>query len=235
MILCACALCPQTTFCDVTSDIIGALKDEIESMKARITQLEENADRERKIHFQERKQTENQLKAQKSVIQTLLTNVHHAAGPYINTTANIDHHCRVVLGYTVAFTAVKTKDQEDLHWRQPVTFETVIYNRGGGYDPDRSMFIAPQSGVYMFSITLGYQSAIHSFYCELNHNAQSVAGFYGDHGISGSGSQTVVIEVQAGDAIWVWVLTQTKEVISGRSLSSFSGILLVPLYNNGHN
>ncbi|KAH3889867.1 hypothetical protein DPMN_013933 [Dreissena polymorpha] len=78
IVLCVFALCLQKTFCDATSDIISALKrqeSENEFLKARVAQLEENADSGKELHDQERKHLENQLTAQQGTCTCILVSV----------------------------------------------------------------------------------------------------------------------------------------------------------------
>ncbi|KAH3847428.1 heavy metal-binding protein HIP-like [Dreissena polymorpha] len=223
--VCVFGLCVQAILCDVTSDIISALKQqegEIEFLKARIAQLEDNAD-------QEKKQTENKLKAQETVINMLMADMKQATESYRNTTAGLNHNRRFVAEEPVAFSAVKTAEQANLGPDQTITFETVLFNGGGGYHPNTGYFIAPQSGVYMFSTSVLHRSQTLPFYGELTHNGKPVARIHADGGIWDSGSQTVIIEVQAGDDIWVRNIINSNELIHGNLFCSFSGVLLMQL------
>ncbi|KAH3722226.1 hypothetical protein DPMN_065182 [Dreissena polymorpha] len=60
-------------------------------------------------------------------------------------------HKRFVAEGTVAFSAIKVANQEHVGFHQNIIFEQILTNEGGGYHQIHGVFIAPQSGVYVFS------------------------------------------------------------------------------------
>ncbi|KAH3714758.1 hypothetical protein DPMN_057457 [Dreissena polymorpha] len=136
-------------------------------------------------------------------------------------------HKRFVAEGTVAFSAMKVARQDHVGANQNIIFEQVLTNEGGGYHQNHGVFIAPQSGVFVFSSTImcvpnGEVDA------EMVHNGNGVTHIYchGDGGSHDQGSQTVVIKMNAGDEVAVRNFAITDNSIWGGLYSSFSGYLV---------
>ncbi|KAH3722113.1 hypothetical protein DPMN_065065 [Dreissena polymorpha] len=128
---------------------------------------------------------------------------------------------------------MKVAHQEHVGVNQNIVFEQVLTNEGGGYHPNHGVFIAPQSGVNVFS------SAILCFpngevLAEMVHNGNPVTHIYchGDSGRHDQGSQMVVIKINAGDEVAVRNYYHADDSIWGGLFSSFSGYLVCMQYKS---
>ena len=122
---------------------------------------------------------------------------------------------------------MKVAHQEHVGVNQNIVFEQVLTNEGGGYHQNHGVFIAPQSGIYVFSSTiLCFQNG--EVLAEMVHNGNPVTNIYchGDSGRHDQGSQTVVIKMNAGDEVAVRNFYHADDSIWGGQFSSFSGYLI---------
>ncbi|KAH3706452.1 hypothetical protein DPMN_065838 [Dreissena polymorpha] len=109
---------------------------------------------------------------------------------------------------------------------QNILFGNVLTNEGGGYHPNLGVFIAPQSGVYVFSSAI-MTNINKEQYSAIAVNGNLVAQIYGhaDNGRHDQGSQTVVLKLNAGDEVAVQN-RQSNGDVWGSQFSSFSGCLV---------
>lgn len=130
----------------------------------------------------------------------------------------------------VSFTAVKSIDQTHIGINQNIIFDQVISNIGNGYHADHGLFIAPTSGIYLFSTSLLHRPTNDQpLHAEITHSGAPVARIHGDVNIYDSGSQTVIIQVNQGEEVWVRNIDINDENIAGAMYSSFAGVLILPL------
>ncbi|KAH3771412.1 hypothetical protein DPMN_172729 [Dreissena polymorpha] len=107
---------------------------------------------------------------------------------------------------------MRDTQQEHVANNQNIVFEKVVTNEGGGYHPNNGAFIAPESGFYVLSS---------STMCATNgevlaamvHNGNIVTRMYchGDGGRHDQGSQTVVVQMFAGDSAAVKNIDTVKK------------------------
>ncbi|KAH3784878.1 hypothetical protein DPMN_162950 [Dreissena polymorpha] len=121
---------------------------------------------------------------------------------------------------------MKNAPQEHVGLNQNIIFDKVITNEGGGYDALHGVFIAPQSGYYVFSST-ALTTVNGEIHTAMVHNANIIAYIYGhgDNGRHDQGSQTVVTWLNVGDEVDVQNKDYTDTSIFGSLYSSFSGYL----------
>ena len=132
-------------------------------------------------------------------------------------------------GEPVVFTAIKTLNSDNIGVGQNIVFDHVEINQGNGYHPGHGLFIAPVSGIYMFTCTLLRQPSSSNLHAEIEHNGRLVARVHVSGGTMwDQGSQTVFIQVNAGEEVWVRNVDWVNQVW-GAWYSSFSGYLLFPL------
>lgn len=133
-------------------------------------------------------------------------------------------------GYTdVAFYAKVGDDHGELGHTETIVFDIVRTNNGGHYDPSTGKFTAPVSGTYQFTATIlsGYDEAIETM---LVVNDSEIARiFSGGYLSQGSGSNSIIVNLNKGDTVAVQVFYSQGDYISGQ-WSSFSGHLLAPVY-----
>lgn len=114
---------------------------------------------------------------------------------------------------------------------QAIEYETVLTNIGHAYDPNHGHFIAPTKGVYLISVT-GYCYFQISTYLELVKNGQVIINLYMDgRGGQNSGiTETLILELNAGDMIWVRGRAGGKlRGSTDENCNSFSGFRLIEL------
>ncbi|XP_052710562.1 uncharacterized protein LOC128184951 isoform X2 [Crassostrea angulata] len=103
----------------------------------------------------------------------------------------------------VAFYAYMSQDFPNPGASHTLVFDTVVTNVGNGYHGTTGIFLAPETGVYVFSWSMRlFNGEYHR--AELVHNYQvmGVAYLYaptGDHTVS----ETIVIQVNQGDDVYL--------------------------------
>ncbi|XP_052774313.1 uncharacterized protein LOC128212944 [Mya arenaria] len=125
----------------------------------------------------------------------------------------------------IAFTAVKVAAQTGTGINQNILFENVILNQGNGFHSNHGVFIAPQSGIYLFTASLLHQAQSIAMHAAIIHEGRIVTKIDGSNDWTQS-SQTVVIQVNTGEEVWVSTIDYEHENIHGDSFSAFSGFLL---------
>lgn len=111
-----------------------------------------------------------------------------------------------------------------------LAFDKVITNVGHAYHPHSGTFIAPTSGLYVFTWTIRLYGQNHQT-TELLVNNIVVNSIYLNpvNNIDGGVTGTVVVQVNQGDDVLVRTgITSVGEIISSASgRSSFAGWLLM--------
>ena len=142
----------------------------------------------------------------------------------------VEHHRQLQAYTAVAFLARLDAPVRNLQQGSVVKFNVVLSNIGDGYNADTGYFIAPVSGIYMFSVSaMSDVKAIGWIELFIVKNADLVTGAYGYPGVIGhdQGATTAFIEVAANDKIWVKVNQPTTNAsVGGWKFSSFSGCLI---------
>ena len=130
--------------------------------------------------------------------------------------------------FDVSFYAQLSHDLSSIGNFQPIVFDVVTTNNGNGYNKADGIFTAPTSGTYVFSWTAANLDRSH-MQTELVVNAK-VFGFTWsdayDHDDIAVASNTVVINLNQSDTVWIRSGSYHTGTITGRYLSTFSGWLL---------
>lgn len=131
----------------------------------------------------------------------------------------------------VAFFASLTQHLDSLGESQSIPFDRVLTNIGNGYHSTSGIFIAPVTGIYVFSLTmLSFGDAQASYRLLMNGSVvvpiyhQPAAGGYDTAGV------TVVLQLARGDDICV-ANNIVNNHVHGNNLSSFAGFLLQEIYD----
>ena len=126
----------------------------------------------------------------------------------------------------MAFTAKLGAHVQNLGEHQPVVFDTVQTNVGGAYASDTGVFSAPADGVYYFSATIMCQYGDY-IETEIIHNGNHVVYIYAsdDNGHE-QGTNSAVLELLAGDHVWVRNIDAVGDKIYGNDWSTFTGFRL---------
>lgn len=111
---------------------------------------------------------------------------------------------------------------------QPVRFDLILYQVGGGYDISTWIFTAPRAGLYIiFSTILAHRSM--SFWSRIVVNGIEKAGMmaYNDADLSlhQSASNLIVQHLQVGDRVWIKLITG-QTLYSTISDNTFSVVMI---------
>ena len=134
-----------------------------------------------------------------------------------------------VYGFTAA--RADTGDEnlwETINTGSIITFSKVITNIGSAYDPSNSHFTCPVKGMYVFMITMFSGDGHLATYAELSVDGKThpTARAHGTDGIYDQGTQSVVIECNIGQKVYVQAQHAMEVYDSGADFSSFSGWLV---------
>ncbi|KAK6178137.1 hypothetical protein SNE40_012958 [Patella caerulea] len=124
----------------------------------------------------------------------------------------------------VSFSA-KLSYNRELQPLDTVVFDTIVTNNGDGYSSETGKFTTPVTGTYfLFSTILsGYNTKVET---AIIVNDKEVGRMYsGAHDAHGSGSNGVIVNLQAGDSIWIRLLYQGGTHVHG-FYTTFSGFLV---------
>ncbi|XP_029311247.1 cerebellin 11 [Cottoperca gobio] len=120
-------------------------------------------------------------------------------------------------------------------YRGPCTDKTLIFKRvfsntGSGYDPDTGIFTAPVNGLYFLSFsTYGYNT--HVMGAILMKNGVGQISTYDNPSVdsSDSSSNAVVLQLAAGDKVYMelWDNGRVFDNLNGHT--TFSGFLVFPV------
>jgi len=130
----------------------------------------------------------------------------------------------------VAFTAIKVQNQANIGLNQKILFDRVDLNEGNGFHVNQGVFIAPASGIYIFSFTIQSKPSNSFLHADLMLNGRPIVTVHGAPGTTyDQGSHTVFLNLRAGAEVWVQIDDFGNEYVHGDMFSSFSGCLLHPL------
>ncbi|KAK3084793.1 hypothetical protein FSP39_019128 [Pinctada imbricata] len=124
----------------------------------------------------------------------------------------------------VGFFARLTKDIAHLGDGQTIEFDTVVTNEGNAYDPRHDHFIAPVAGLYQISVSI-MSIPNQNIHCRILKNGVMVSQLYGALADYDADTQVIVLDLQAGDMIWVVHSGGGNERINIYN-SYFSGFLI---------
>ena len=130
----------------------------------------------------------------------------------------------------VAFFARLSKITPQLAPNQDVVFDHVVTNVGNGYHGNHGLFVAPVSGLYVFSATvMAYLpgTTLQIKHAKLVKNGQLLARL-GQHGVGvwDSATTMIAVQLQKGDDVAVQNSDYNNVTFWGDDYSTFSGFLL---------
>ena len=133
----------------------------------------------------------------------------------------------------VAFLATLTNHAQNLGENQNIAFDKVITDIGDAYNSHGGLFIAPVSGIYVFSTSImSYRNTNSHFAFKRNDNI--VTRMYYDGASLGAydtTSVTIILQLNKGDDVAVVNLDLDTD-IHGFYYSTFSGFLLQAIYDD---
>ncbi|XP_052765695.1 complement C1q tumor necrosis factor-related protein 3-like [Mya arenaria] len=145
--------------------------------------------------------------------------------------ANIEHRSQKRLVFSqpempVAFSAFKNADLGSVNANQNIVFDSILINEGNGYHSNHGLFIAPQSGIYFFTITLLHPNQPNPVHAEVIHNGNVIARLHSESKQYEQTSQSLIVNVNTGEEIFVVNRDYNNEVYITGLYSSFSGFLI---------
>lgn len=117
---------------------------------------------------------------------------------------------------------------------QPLKFNSVLYQVGGGYDISTGIFTTPRAGLYIIFSTI---VAAHgeSFWSRIVINGSEKAGMmaysYASVDVYQSASNFIVQQLQVGDRVWI-KLSSGQHLYSYTSENTFS-VVMINCLNDG--
>ena len=106
------------------------------------------------------------------------------------------------------------------------TFETVMTNVGGGFQPSTNDFVCPLTGYYMFTFSLLSHSGLAAWGKVTVEGGLAPLSFADGGGVgAGSGANTYMVHCSEGERVWVEAVGNTN-VLNGSHYSTFSGMLI---------
>lgn len=112
-----------------------------------------------------------------------------------------------------------------------IAFDKVVTNVGNAYHPHSGTFIAPRSGLYVFTWTIRlYMDYYHTTELLVNNNVVNWIYFSPASNIDGSVSSTAVVQVNQGDDVLIRTGSShhSGEIVGDvNGVSSFAGWILM--------
>ncbi|WAR16696.1 C1QL4-like protein [Mya arenaria] len=126
----------------------------------------------------------------------------------------------------VAFSAFKNANLGSVNANQNIVFDSILINEGNGYHSNHGLFIAPQSGIYFFTITLLHPNQPTPVHAEVIRNGTVIARLHSESNQYEQTSQSLIANVNTGEEIYVVNRDYANEVYTTGLYSSFSGFLI---------
>lgn len=131
----------------------------------------------------------------------------------------------------VAFYAYLSTDIPASISHHIIAFDTATTNVGNAYHPHSGTFIAPRSGLYVFTWTIRlYMDYYHTTELLVNNNVVNWIYFSPASNIDGSVSSTAVVQVNQGDDVLIRTGSShhSGEIVGDvNGVSSFAGWILM--------
>ncbi|KAL4225713.1 hypothetical protein ACF0H5_016402 [Mactra antiquata] len=114
-----------------------------------------------------------------------------------------------------------------------IVFDAVNFNMGNGYNKMNGVFTAPARGIYLFSTSVTIKTPSASLHVDIEKNGVEIAGAVahsvGPVDTHNQGSVTIVVLLEIGDKISVRTERHGPVSVYGDKLTSFSGLIVLPL------
>jgi len=126
------------------------------------------------------------------------------------------------------FSATMSRDIANVQNHATIVFDNIITNIGAAYSPSNGVFTCKMAGIYVFVWTTTNKNRTW-MNTELVLNGQrkgiafSDSGDHDDHSVA---SNTVVLDLDVGDQVWIRAGTWHNGHLGGESCTSFSGFML---------
>ncbi|KAL4222494.1 hypothetical protein ACF0H5_018533 [Mactra antiquata] len=229
----------QQNIVDQFMDILDDMQATIDRLEAtEITMKEKITDLEKKLEKCESKETGKEVHGDSEVIPSKneetrdveLTDMGSDEGRLKIQKRQGPSH--------VAFTVYLSHILRNLGTNQPVVFNKVILNDGGGYSTHTGIFNVPTTGVYLFSWSVTakkmYDEHPYEVWVKLvinsNHQLGAVAESRNDT-FDSQGSNSAVVQCTENDEVWISHYSLYPDLFGddNERTTSFMGVLLYKL------
>ncbi|XP_070569138.1 complement C1q subcomponent subunit B-like [Ptychodera flava] len=128
----------------------------------------------------------------------------------------------------VAFSVARTSEEQSVGTFKTIIYDKVYSNVGNGYSTSTGKFTCSVSGVYFFMISAMRDLDNSLFVCLMKNDVQLPCVFvydsrYRDYG---SASNSVIIDLEPGDEVWVKLPGGRTIYSSSNEYATFTGYLL---------
>jgi hypothetical protein len=134
----------------------------------------------------------------------------------------------------VAFQAHMSGDLTHIGLHQKIPFDSVTLNLGNAYHGAHGLYVAPRSGIYIFS---GSILAHHTKDIEMSFKKNGIeigGGILAYSAVNqgyGQGSATVVAQLKAGDEVWIENNYPDDTSIRASVYTCFMGCIIMDVEN----
>ncbi|XP_060081246.1 uncharacterized protein LOC132560600 [Ylistrum balloti] len=197
-LLCLCIVAvPITSDTDITPESFLSLQEQVQTLL---------------VAFQSQQQTIEHLERRIEEVET----------ENLELKLSDDGAARASVGFSASLsTTVALGDS------QTIMFDTIISNDGNGYDSRHGHFTAPITGLYAFSVTVMCHGSESNLHTSIVKDGQIIGKCFANGYSSDNGSKLVVVQLQAGQMVWVeHAVDPSGYKIYGDEYSSFSGFLV---------
>ena len=187
------------------------------------------------------KETENdktirQLSVQKETDRAMITLINSKLEMLKNENLMINSSYKELLAklqrQKVAFSVYLSKTTPELPAGSTIVFDTVIYQTGGGYNPEDGVFTCPETGVYLFNVAIVHypsttqpKTRVASLVVDSKIKSVVISETYHPHQ-DVQASDMVILFLDKGQKVWVRNSKKHGKCKVGRNFSTFSGALL---------
>ena len=109
---------------------------------------------------------------------------------------------------------------------QNIIFEDIHINAGNAFHVLHGLFIAPRSGIYLFSASVMGHPNSPGVHATIMKNGNSLVNIYGMGLKYGQGSASIVTQLNGGDEVWVASTLMSSATYYGDLYTSFMGCLI---------
>lgn len=131
----------------------------------------------------------------------------------------------------IMFSAYKSSSEGSISSGVTIRFDQTYINLGSHYHTEDGIFIAPETGIYMFHWTIATGGSAYSTQLIVGGTSRA-SNLVPRPGAASSSSAMVILNVQKEDHVWIQIYGSDKHIYGGGTSfgtkqSTFSGILLL--------
>ncbi|XP_060589214.1 complement C1q tumor necrosis factor-related protein 3-like isoform X3 [Ruditapes philippinarum] len=140
------------------------------------------------------------------------------------------HVSRRSISGGIAFSAQLSIHLSNIPIGTTINFDKVHVNDGAAYNNKTGVFIAPETGVYMFAYFIGHGRTAGQAWVTLKHNGQKINSavtdtFHLNEDLQGG--NMAILKLDVGDRVWIESFHSNNAYLDGpNAFSSFTGLYL---------